>query len=95
LTPGKERILKDRLVSIFEWYKGMVDEESGRLIYLRYPEENLVSTGRSPIREEIASIWDLAGPGGFKGHCQPSPRGASNKEQGHGAAVTPPATQRQ
>jgi hypothetical protein len=58
MSPAKERILRDRLNLIFEWYKGMVEEETGRLIYLHYPEENFISTDRSPIRE-IGSIWDL------------------------------------
>jgi len=50
--------VQDRLNLIFEWYKGMVSEQTGRLLYLYDPEANAVVADGSPIRD-IASIWDM------------------------------------
>ncbi|RPJ04617.1 MAG: hypothetical protein EHM36_09860 [Deltaproteobacteria bacterium] len=51
-------VLRERLALIFEWYKGMVNRQTGRVVYLYDPvTETLVADG-SPIRD-IASIWDM------------------------------------
>jgi hypothetical protein len=51
-------ILNDRLRLIFEWYKGMVNENTGRLLYVYDPENNVTIGDGEPIRD-IASIWDV------------------------------------
>jgi hypothetical protein len=43
---------------MFEWYKGMVDESTGRLLYLYDPENDLTIGDGEPIRD-IAAIWDV------------------------------------
>jgi hypothetical protein len=35
-----ETILEERLNHIFEWYRGMVSEKTGRLVYVYDPEAN-------------------------------------------------------
>ena len=56
-------MLGDRLRLMFEWYKGMVDESSGRLLYLYDPENNLTVGDGETIRD-IAAIWDVEMVGG-------------------------------
>jgi hypothetical protein len=51
-------ILRDRLRMIFEWYKGMVDEKNGRLLYLYDPKNDFAIGDGEPIRD-IAAIWDV------------------------------------
>jgi hypothetical protein len=51
-------MLGDRLRLIFEWYKGMVDESTGRLLYLYIPETDVTIGDGEPIRD-IATIWDV------------------------------------
>ena len=51
-------ILRDRLRMIFEWYKGMVDKKSGRLLYLYDPKNDFAIGDGEPIRD-IAAIWDV------------------------------------
>ncbi|RPJ00079.1 MAG: hypothetical protein EHM36_15125, partial [Deltaproteobacteria bacterium] len=53
-----ENILKERLTHIFEWYRGMVSEKTGRLVYLFDPKANTSVSDGSPIRD-IASAWDM------------------------------------
>ncbi len=53
-----EEISRDRLTLIFDWYKKMASQKNGRLVYMYYPETDIVVTDGSPIRE-IASIWDI------------------------------------
>jgi hypothetical protein len=48
-------LLRDRLRLIFEWYKGMVDESTGRLLYLYDPENDVTIGDGEPIRD-IAAI---------------------------------------
>jgi hypothetical protein len=43
---------------MFEWYKGMVDASTGRLLYLYDPENEVTIGDGEPIRD-IASIWDV------------------------------------
>jgi hypothetical protein len=43
---------------MFDWYKGMVDEHTGRLLYLYDPENDVTIGDGEPIRD-IASIWDV------------------------------------
>jgi hypothetical protein len=44
-------LLGDRLRLVFEWYKGMIDESTGRLLYL-YDLENDVTIGDGePVRD--------------------------------------------
>jgi hypothetical protein len=43
---------------MFEWYKGMVDERTGRLLYLFDPETDVTIGDGESIRD-IASIWDV------------------------------------
>lgn len=50
--------LTERLELILGWYKGMVSEATGRLVYSYDPELDAVITDGNPIRD-IASIWDL------------------------------------
>ncbi|MGZ5890632.1 MAG: hypothetical protein ACXWJS_08570 [Hyphomicrobium sp.] len=51
---------------MFDWYKGMVDDSTGRLLYLYDPEnDTMISDGES-IRE-IAAIWDVAMLSAFLG----------------------------
>jgi len=50
--------LVDRLQLMFEWYKGMVDERTGRLLYLYNPENDLAVGDGEPIRD-IAAVWDV------------------------------------
>jgi hypothetical protein len=50
--------LVDRLELIFEWYKGMVDERTGRLLYRYDPDTDLAIGDGEPIRD-IASVWDV------------------------------------
>jgi hypothetical protein len=51
-------MLRDRLRLILEWYKGMVDEKTGRLLYL-YDPENEVTIGDGESIRDIAAIWDV------------------------------------
>lgn len=51
-------MLGDRLRLMFEWYKGMVDTNTGRLLYLYDPENDVTIGDGEPIRD-IASIWDV------------------------------------
>jgi hypothetical protein len=51
-------VLVDRLHLAFDWYKGMVDESTGRLLYLYDPENNVTIGDGEPIRD-IAAIWDV------------------------------------
>jgi hypothetical protein len=51
-------ILADRLRLMFEWYKGMVDENTGRLLYLYDPPYDFTIADGEPIRD-IAAIWDV------------------------------------
>lgn len=43
---------------MFEWYKGMVDERTGRLLYLYDPENGNATGDGEPIRD-IAAVWDV------------------------------------
>jgi hypothetical protein len=51
-------MLGDRLQLMFDWYKGMVDESTGRLLYLYDPENDVTTGDGEPIRD-IAAIWDV------------------------------------
>jgi len=51
-------MLVDRLRLMFDWYKGMVDESTGRLLYLYDPENDVTIGDGEPIRD-IAAIWDV------------------------------------
>jgi len=51
--------LTERLALVFEWYRGMVSPETGRLAYAYRPEEDATIVDGNPIRD-IAAIWDLA-----------------------------------
>ena len=53
-----ETILKERLTHIFEWYREMVNEKTGRLVYIYDPRANSSVMDGSPIRD-IASVWDM------------------------------------
>jgi hypothetical protein len=50
--------LVDRLELMFEWYKGMVDERTGRLLYTYDPETDVAIGDGEPIRD-IAAVWDV------------------------------------
>jgi hypothetical protein len=43
---------------MFEWYKGMVDEATGRLLYSYDPETGIAIGDGEPIRD-IAAVWDV------------------------------------
>ena len=52
-------MLGERLpILTFDWYKGMVDESTGRLLYLYDPESDITIGDGEPIRD-IAAIWDV------------------------------------
>jgi hypothetical protein len=55
-TPA--RMLGERLRLMFDWYKGMVDDSTGRLLYLYDPENDVTISDGEPIRD-IAAIWDV------------------------------------
>lgn len=59
-----DKILKERLAFIYEWYKGMVNEETGRLVYIYSPSTDSVVANGSPIRD-IGAIWDMEILSGF------------------------------
>jgi hypothetical protein len=59
-------ILVDRLRLMFDWYKAMVDESTGRFLYLYDPENDLSVSDGEPIRD-IATIWDVEVLGTFLG----------------------------
>src|SRR5262249_36397222 len=48
----------DRLRLMFDWYTGMVDESTGRLLYL-YDPENDATIGDGELIRDIAAIWDI------------------------------------
>jgi hypothetical protein len=50
--------LVDRLELMFDWYKGMVDERTGRLLYTYDPETDVAIGDGEPIRD-IAAVWDV------------------------------------
>ena len=51
-------MLGDELRLMFDWYKSMVDESTGRLLYLYDPENN-VTIGDGKLIRDIAAIWDV------------------------------------
>lgn len=51
-------ILVDRLKLMFDWYEGMVDRRTDRLLYLYDPRSDLAIGDGEPIRD-IASVWDV------------------------------------
>jgi hypothetical protein len=51
-------MLVDRLRLMFDWYKGMVDESTGRFLYLYDPDNDVTVADGEPIRD-IATIWDV------------------------------------
>ncbi len=51
-------MLGERLRLMFDWYKGMVDENTGRLLYLYDPENDVTIGDGEPIRD-IAAVWDV------------------------------------
>jgi hypothetical protein len=58
--------LRDRLRLMFDWYKGMVDEGTGRLLYLYDPERD-VTIGYGQTIRDIAAVWDVEMLGAFLG----------------------------
>lgn len=59
-TSGAARsgTLVARLELMFEWYKGMVDERTGRLLYSYDPGTDVAIGDGEPIRD-IAAVWDV------------------------------------
>jgi hypothetical protein len=51
-------MLVNRLRLMFDWYKGMVDESTGRFLHLYDPENDVTVADGEPIRD-IATIWDV------------------------------------
>jgi hypothetical protein len=64
--------LNDRLEIVVDWYKGMVDGETKRLVYEYRPEDEVAIADGSPIRD-IAAIWDMAILSGFLGRSELRP----------------------
>jgi hypothetical protein len=58
LKPKRVGTLVDRLELMFDWYKGMIDEATGRLLYSYDPETGLATGDGEPIRD-IAAVWDV------------------------------------
>ncbi|MBS4730698.1 hypothetical protein MSM1_21085 [Mycobacterium sp. SM1] len=50
--------LVERLQLMFEWYKGMADPSTGRLLYLYDAENDVAISDGEPIRD-IAAVWDV------------------------------------
>jgi hypothetical protein len=65
-TRARAGMLADRLRLMFEWYKGMVDERTGRLLYLYDPENDMTIGDGESIRD-IAAVWDVEVLGAFLG----------------------------
>src|SRR5690606_23239433 len=61
-------MLVDRLQLMFEWYKGMVDENTGRFLYLYDPEKDITISDGEPIRD-IATVWDVEVRSAFRGRA--------------------------
>jgi hypothetical protein len=57
-------MLGERLRLMFDWYKGMVDRSTGRLLYLYDPENDVTIGDGEPIRD-IAAIWQVEVLGAF------------------------------
>ncbi len=51
-------MLRERLRLMFDWFNGMVDARTGRLLYLYDPENDVTIGDGEPIRD-IAAIWDV------------------------------------
>jgi len=64
--PKRIGTLVDRLELMFAWYKGMVDERTGRLLYLYDPENDVATGDGEPIRD-IAAVWDVEVVSAFLG----------------------------
>ena len=60
------RTIEQRLRLVLDWYRGMVSEDTGRLLYLYDPETDEAIADGSAIRD-IASIWDMELLGRFLG----------------------------
>jgi hypothetical protein len=58
LKPTRAGTLVDRLELMFDWYRGMIDEATGRLLYSYHPETGLAIGDGEPIRD-IAAVWDV------------------------------------
>jgi hypothetical protein len=56
--PKRPGTLVDRLELMFEWYMGLVDERTGRLLYTYDPETDVAIGDGEPIRD-IAAVWDV------------------------------------
>jgi hypothetical protein len=65
-------LLGDRLRLMFDWYKGMVDESTGRLLYL-YDPENDVTIGDGELVRDIAAIWGVEVLSAFLGRDELRP----------------------
>jgi hypothetical protein len=58
--------LVDRLELMFDWYKGMVDQHTGRLLYV-YDPENDFATGDGEQIRDITAVWDMEALSAFLG----------------------------
>jgi hypothetical protein len=65
-------MLRDRLWLMFDWYEGMVDKRTGRLLYLYDPENDVTIGDGEPIRD-IAAIWDVEVLSAFLGRDELDP----------------------
>lgn len=63
------RTLVARLGLAFDWYAGMVSEETGRLVYTYDPASDVAVANGSAIRD-LASIWDVELLGRFLGRTE-------------------------
>jgi len=57
-------VLNERLSLAFEWYRGMVSPDTGRLAYAYHPVRDTLVVDGHHIRD-IAAVWDLAILSGF------------------------------
>lgn len=62
-------LLSERLSLAFEWYRGMVSPETGRLAYEYHPVQDKLVVDGHHIRD-IGAIWDLAVLSGFLGRSE-------------------------
>lgn len=57
-------LLRQRLELVFDWYRGMVNPNTGMLEYLYSPDTDRFVRENCPIRD-IASVWDMEVLGDF------------------------------
>jgi hypothetical protein len=65
-------MLGDRPRLMLDWYKAMVDESTGRVLYL-YDPENDVTISDGELIRDIAAIWDVEVLSAYPGETTSAP----------------------